>query len=411
MVKQMKITKLPQEFEQAKPVMEKIEAAGYDAYFVGGSVRDTILGHPIHDVDIATSAFPAEIKELFPRTIDLGIEHGTVLVLWGEEQYEITTFRTEEAYQDFRRPDKVSFVRSLSEDLKRRDFTINAFALNKEGEVIDLFDGLEDLQTQTLRAVGQPQERFHEDALRMMRGLRFVSQLGFELEPRTFAAIYDNHQLLAKISVERITIEFVKLLLGKYRNLALKAFVATECYLYCPGLKQSGEALLRMADLPEHPLTNETSAWVLLIDQLGLPKEQIRSFLKQWKCSNEQIRMVQAVSQGLLQRKQGPFSDEQLYHLGSEVIALSEALLSYYGQEIDGSLSQARYQELPIHSLKDLAVNGRDLLQQFGQSGGPWLKEVLTALEKAVVTKTLMNEREALLHFAKKLLDTQEEEK
>lgn len=127
----MKLTKLPQEFEQAIPVLQRIEAAGFDAYFVGGSVRDTILGQPIHDVDIATSAFPAEIKELFPRTIDLGIEHGTVLVLWENEQYEITTFRTEEAYQDFRRPDKVAFVRSLAEDLKRRDFTINAFALKK----------------------------------------------------------------------------------------------------------------------------------------------------------------------------------------------------------------------------------------------------------------------------------------
>lgn len=400
----MKLTKLPQEFEQAIPVLQRIEAAGFDAYFVGGSVRDTILGQPIHDVDIATSAFPAEIKELFPRTIDLGIEHGTVLVLWENEQYEITTFRTEEAYQDFRRPDKVAFVRSLAEDLKRRDFTINAFALKKDGEIIDLFDGLADLQLKILRAVGQPHERFHEDALRMMRGLRFVSQLGFTLEPRTFEAIYDNHQLLAKISVERITIEFVKLLLGAHRNSALKAFVATECYLYCPGLKQAGEALLRMADLPERPLNNEASAWTLLIDQIGLSTAEVRPFLKQWKCSNELIRMVQSLFEGVLLRKAGPFSDEALYHLGSEAARLSEELLYYYGQEVDPSVSQARYQALPIHSLKDLAINGRDLLSHFDQSSGPWMKKVLAAAEKAVIEKRVANEEKALLAFAKTIV-------
>lgn len=119
-------------------------------------MRDTILGQPIHDVDIATSAFPAEIKALFPRTIDIGIEHGTVLVLWEQAQYEITTFRTEAAYQDYRRPDKVDFVRSLKEDLKRRDFTINALALQEDGVIIDLFDGLADIDNQILRAVGHP---------------------------------------------------------------------------------------------------------------------------------------------------------------------------------------------------------------------------------------------------------------
>ncbi len=172
----------------------------------------------IHDVDIATSAFPEEIKQLFPKTIDIGIEHGTVLALVDDEQYEITTFRTESTYQDYRRPDSVEFVRSLEEDLKRRDFTINAFALKEDGQIIDLFDGLSDLENQVLRAVGNPHERFHEDALRMMRGLRFVSQLGFELEAETALAIQENHHLLEKISVERINVEFVKMLLGQERS-------------------------------------------------------------------------------------------------------------------------------------------------------------------------------------------------
>ena len=129
---------MPSEFQKALPVLEKIKEAGFEAYFVGGSVRDAILHRPIHDVDIATSSYPEETKQIFPRTADIGIEHGTVLVLDGDEEYEVTTFRTEDVYVDYRRPSAVSFVRSLEEDLKRRDFTVNAFALDETGKIIDL---------------------------------------------------------------------------------------------------------------------------------------------------------------------------------------------------------------------------------------------------------------------------------
>ena len=168
----MIIKHLPPIFEPARPVLQKIEDAGFEAYFVGGCVRDTILGDSIHDIDIATSAYPSEIKAIFNRTVDTGIEHGTVMILDHGTGYETTTFRTESGYQDYRRPDKVTFVRSLSEDLKRRDFTINALALKENGEVIDLFNGLDDLKHHLIKAVGDPNERFHEDALRMMRAVR-----------------------------------------------------------------------------------------------------------------------------------------------------------------------------------------------------------------------------------------------
>lgn len=138
----MKIETLPAEFEPARPILSRIEEAGFEAYFVGGCVRDTILNLPIHDIDIATSAYPAEIKQIFSRTVDTGIEHGTVMILDHGTGYETTTFRTESGYQDFRRPDSVTFVRSLKEDLQRRDFTINALALKEDGTVVDLFDGL-----------------------------------------------------------------------------------------------------------------------------------------------------------------------------------------------------------------------------------------------------------------------------
>lgn len=220
----MKINNLPAIFTAAFPVLQQLEQANYEAYFVGGSVRDLLLKRPIHDIDIATSAYPEEVKQLFPKTIDTGIKHGTVTVLHGGSSYEITTFRTESGYQDFRRPDHVTFVQNLAEDLKRRDFTINALATNRKGEIIDLFNGIGDLQKHLIKAVGDPMKRFHEDALRMMRAVRFMSQLCFDLEPQTEKAVKDMHQLLPKISVERIRDEFVKMGTGTNSRAAFKVF-------------------------------------------------------------------------------------------------------------------------------------------------------------------------------------------
>lgn len=203
------------EFKKALPVLNKLIDAGYEAYFVGGSVRDRILDLDVNDVDIATSAQPLEIKKIFKRTVDVGIEHGTIMVLVGDESYEITTFRTESTYRDFRRPDSVTFVRSLEEDLKRRDFTMNAIALDNKGNIMDPFHGMADIDKGIIRAVGNPHERFKEDALRMMRAVRFSAQLDFQIESETMVSIRENAPLLEKIAVERIQIEFEKLLIGQ----------------------------------------------------------------------------------------------------------------------------------------------------------------------------------------------------
>jgi tRNA nucleotidyltransferase (CCA-adding enzyme) len=233
--KKMTNIRITEVFTQAMPVLEKLEEAGFEAYFVGGCVRDLLLERPIHDVDIATSAYPEEVKETFAKSIDTGIQHGTVTVLYGGSSYEITTFRTESGYQDFRRPDKVTFVQNLDEDLKRRDFTINALAMNRQGEIIDLFDGLGDLKRRVIKAVGVAEDRFHEDALRMMRAVRFMSQLSFSLEEKTRQAIINNHELLSKISVERIREEFVKLALGKDSRQAFKDFLGHRLKRGMPG--------------------------------------------------------------------------------------------------------------------------------------------------------------------------------
>ncbi|KAF1298080.1 CCA tRNA nucleotidyltransferase [Enterococcus sp. JM4C] len=400
----MKLTNLPKEFIQAIPVIKKIEEAGFEAYFVGGSVRDVLLNQPIHDVDIATSAFPAEIKELFPRTIDVGIEHGTVLVLAEDSQYEITTFRTESTYQDFRRPDKVQFVRSLEEDLKRRDFTINALALRENGEIVDLFDGLTDLENKILRAVGDPHERFHEDALRMMRGLRFVSQLGFELEPMTRAAIKENHALLSKISIERIHIEFIKLLQGAYRGPSIRAFYETACYKYCPGLEERGAGLLQFAELPNVPIITESQAWTVLLDCLGLSEKEVASFLKKWKCSNQTIHETQELLWGLSKRKQAWWDKLTIYKLGLKQSLAVEELAPYYSFQKRMAEVEDLNAQLPIHSLSELAVNGNELMKQLNKAPGKWLSIMLQACEKAVVEGQLTNEKAVLLTYAEEQL-------
>ena len=401
----MKLTHLPNEFKKALPVINQLTQAGYEAYFVGGCVRDAILGLPIHDVDIATSAFPAEIKEVFEKTIDVGIEHGTVLVLSGDESYEITTFRTESTYQDYRRPDHVDFVRSLEEDLKRRDFTINALALAHDGSVIDLFDGLNDLKNRCLRAVGQAQDRFQEDALRMMRGLRFISQLDFQLEAKTKEAICNHAELLTKISVERICIEFEKLLVGKNRSQALALFIETNCFKYCPQLTRYEKQLSNFAQVANHQLHDVTVAWAAILTYFNIPLQQVRPFLKAWKTSNQLIIEVQLLLQMLIIRKQRIFNAIDLYQLNEDIIPKLSELCAFYQLSEPTNLLLQRYQALPIHQLKDLAINGHDLMTYFNRRGGSWLKQLLSLCESAVLMNEIKNEYQELLSYANSKMD------
>lgn len=401
----MKLTHLPNEFKKALPVINQLTQAGYEAYFVGGCVRDAILGLPIHDVDIATSAFPAEIKEVFEKTIDVGIEHGTVLVLSGDESYEITTFRTESTYQDYRRPDHVDFVRSLEEDLKRRDFTINALALAHDGSVIDLFDGLSDLKNRCLRAVGQAQDRFQEDALRMMRGLRFISQLDFQLEAKTKEAICNHAELLTKISVERICIEFEKLLVGKNRSQALALFIETNCFKYCPQLTRYEKQLSNFAQVANHQLHDVTVAWAAILTYFNMPMQQVRPFLKAWKTSNQLIIEVQLLLQMLIIRKQRIFNAIDLYQLNEDIIPKLSELCAFYQLSEPTNLLLQRYQALPIHQLKDLAINGHDLMNYFNRRGGSWLKQLLSLCESAVLMNEIKNEYQELLSYANSKVD------
>ena len=209
-IKQVKID-IP---EKANFIIKTLSDAGFEAYVVGGCVRDSILGRDPQDWDITTSAAPLKVKELFRRTVDTGLQHGTVTVMLGEEGFEVTTYRLDGVYEDGRHPKEVTFTACLEEDLKRRDFTINAMAYNDEAGLVDLFDGLGDIERKVIRCVGDPMERFSEDALRMLRAVRFAAQLGYEIDGGTQEAIKKLSKNLEKISAERIHTELIKLLVS-----------------------------------------------------------------------------------------------------------------------------------------------------------------------------------------------------
>lgn len=210
--------------ENVKFIIDKLEAAGYEAYAVGGCVRDSILGREPNDWDITTSAKPLETKALFKKSFDTGIKHGTISVLLGRDIYEVTTFRIDGEYEDSRHPKEVTFTSDLKEDLLRRDFTINAMAYNPSVGLVDLYGGAEDLQNHIIRCVGNPHDRFSEDALRIMRAVRFAAQLNYDIEENTANAIKELAETLKNISAERIQTELVKLVTSDHPEFLKKAW-------------------------------------------------------------------------------------------------------------------------------------------------------------------------------------------
>ena len=401
----MKINKMPSEFIDALPILETIEKAGYEAYFVGGSVRDTMLSKPIHDVDIATSAYPEEIKKIFKRTVDTGIEHGTVMILDHGTGYETTTFRTESTYTDFRRPDEVKFVRSLDEDLKRRDFTVNALALTKDGEVIDLFGGVQDMSAQVLRAVGKPEERFHEDALRMMRAVRFAAQLDFKIDDATQKAIAENAPLLANIAVERTNVEFTKLMQGTSASYGLIEMIKSGLVNFMPGLANTDQDLAAYAELLQNAQpTDDNQAWSLLSFELGLSPKDTGEFLKLWKQPNDMIQTAKAVIALMNKLRLGDVSDWDLYQTQD---AITTALATIRLSEVTANVEDlsVRYQALPIKHKKELAINGGELMKSLHLTPGPLFGKILADLEHLVVIGEQVNDKAALLQAAADIVE------
>jgi tRNA nucleotidyltransferase (CCA-adding enzyme) len=385
-------------FVDAMPILEKLHKSGYEAYFVGGAVRDFLLKREIGDVDIATSAKPFEVQKLFEKTIDVGAEHGTIIVLHKNTPYEVTTYRCESEYEDFRRPKKVSYITSLKEDLRRRDFTINAMAMGIEGKIQDYFNGESHLKAKLIQTVGSPSERFTEDALRMLRAVRFVSQLHFNLCPLTREAIKEHVNLLNAISVERKTNEIEKLLKGVNQKCALNIIVETNMNTYLPELEMKQQELMQLSTYNMQLLKTKEELWTLFT--YCIAPLSIHSFLRKWKLPVKLIKAVEKNSHFLTVLNEKSWSDILLYEAGYETAVSVERIRSVIlnPNALDNNVKRIEQslRQLPIRSREQLAITGNDLIHWLNRDPGPWVSKTITEVENAIVTKKLENNSSAI---------------
>ena len=405
----------------AAALLDALHAAGYAAYAVGGCVRDSLLGRTAHDWDLCTSALPQQVMELFgtEQCIPTGLQHGTVTIKYGGQLYETTTFRTEGSYTDGRHPDEVQFVPDVREDLARRDFTINAMAYNAAEGLVDPFGGQKDLQNGLLRAVGEPQQRFTEDALRILRLYRFAARFGFALDAATARAARQLAPHLDCISAERIQEELAKLLAapqpGAYLEPAVLAVVLPEL---TPAALEAAKPVLDACPAGEK---NLPVRWAALLGALG--EADTRRVLKRLRCSNACIEETavlvrETAGEGVCRS----FSEEKASaHPGDIHI---RRLLGQYGLRTverlcalcaalhpqnapDCALAAQRARQLEADGVccrvSQLAVNGRDLMAA-GITAGPALRRVLEALLDGVIRAEYPNEKPALLAAAQKII-------
>ncbi|MCR2820218.1 CCA tRNA nucleotidyltransferase [Lederbergia panacisoli] len=388
-------------FLAATPVLEKIEKAGFEAYFVGGAVRDHLLNRDIHDVDIATSATPEEIKKIFSSTVDVGIEHGTILVLFNGQGFEVTTFRSESDYEDFRRPQSVTFIRSLHEDLRRRDFTMNAIAMDRAGNLIDPYNGKMAIDNKIIETVGEAAERFKEDALRVMRAIRFVSQLGFSLEQKTEREMANLSYLLKHISVERITAEMTKLLNGTYREKALKIAIETNIYSFWPTLFNDKSIIKSILSLPIKPL-NEIELWILTVYLTD--ETNSNELLRKWKLPSKKIQFILRSLSLLQRRKDHEWTKYEYYRAGIEISTIVErtyqASRNKDISEIESNIHNI-FKQLPITSREDLTISGKDILKWCEKPAGPWVRVIMEGIEEAIINNEIYNEAAEIKRWVK----------
>ncbi|MBS3538584.1 CCA tRNA nucleotidyltransferase [Staphylococcus aureus] len=388
-------------FEQARPILEQIQDNGFEAYYVGGSVRDYVMGRNIHDIDITTSATPDEIESIFSHTIPVGKEHGTINVVFNDENYEVTTFRAEEDYVDHRRPSGVAFVRDLYEDLQRRDFTMNAIAMDTAYKLYDYFDGQQDINNRIIRTVGIAEERFQEDALRMIRCLRFQSQLSFDIAMETFEAMRTQMADIKFLSIERIVIELTKLMRGINVEESFNHLKSLKAFNYMPYFEQLDMNQINVTE----PIDLE-----LLIAIVSV-KFDINYSLKPLKLSNRQVKDINQYIQ-IMNALPSIITKEQLKmfvydydtNLIKNVMVAADVLkandiqghepLIVNLQTIDETLHR-----LPMHNRKDMMVNGGVLMAHLNAKSGPWLKDVLRQIEIAIVTGKVSNEETEILKW------------
>lgn len=436
--------------DKVHKIINTLEEAGYEAYAVGGCVRDSILGREPDDWDITTSAKPEEIKRLFPRTIDTGIRHGTVTVMLDKEGFEVTTYRIDGDYEDSRHPKEVTFTANLAEDLKRRDFTINAMAYNESRGLVDLYGGLADMEAGIIRCVGDARERFTEDALRMMRAVRFSAQLGYRIDEKTGEAIKALAPNLRKISAERIQTELVKLVVSPHPDylriayeMCITAQVLPEFDLCMETPQNNPHHCYNVGEHILHSMLAVRADKVLrlgmLFHDIGKPQtmtvdehgithnrkhpvvgaEMTRKILRRLKFDND---TTDKVTKLVLYHDQEIGATQTgvrraIHRMGENIFPL---MFAVYRADISAQSDYKREEKLQKLSyieglyeevcrqgdavnLKDLAITGADLIAQ-GMKPGREIGVVLQKLLDIVLEDPTLNTPEQLLEISKKIV-------
>lgn len=397
-------------------VLKRIEDAGYAAYLVGGCVRDQFLDIESKDYDICTNADPQTIQQLFKKTIPTGLKHGTVTVIEQGIPFEVTTFRKEAGYIGYRRPSQVTFVSSLETDLSRRDFTINAMAQDRHGRIYDPFGGQEDLQRKRIRCVGNPFDRFSEDALRIIRAARFAAQFHFSLDVEVGRAIEARKDLVSYLSIERVVAELEKIWTASSPSTGLKIFWNFDLWSHLPVFrhwpwKRVCEQEIHAFDL----LQDRIVCWAYLLHLGQVERKLLETECRNLRLSKEDIGKVVDCSRLVDQWEQMMTEDRlKLYLLqfGLETTKRAHQLvrlqqLQHPSSDLETTL-QHLWNKMPVKSLAELAVNGNDLLKCIQVKAGPWVRETLQHLLVCVALGELPNEKQVLLRegcqFAKDYL-------
>ena len=445
--------------DKVKTIIKILQDEGYEAYVVGGCVRDSVLGRIPNDWDITTNALPQDVKKLFRRTIDVGIEHGTVKVMMGEEGFEITTYRIDGLYEDSRHPSSVEFTSNLREDLRRRDFTINAMAYNDKEGIVDLFGGLKDIEQKVIRAVGDPKERFEEDALRILRAVRFSAQLDYAIEENTKEAIKELSHTLSNISAERIREELEKLLMSDHPDRMRDAYYLGITKAVLPEWDVMMECGQRSQhhymSVGEHTLyalndcvkeDKQLCAKDRKILRLTILLHDVAKPIKKrlgedgWEHFTGHPEAGSEVAAGILRRLKydnATIADVKVlvyYHDFRPELVLPEVrrLIINVGIERMPILMRVKWIDLAAHSnfqmddkiaklkgleqlykkiieagdclnMKDLKVNGADL-KSMGIESGPKMGEILRTLFDMVIEDPLANDKELLLSKAREMI-------
>lgn len=388
--------------EQVKFIISELNKNGYEGFIVGGCVRDYLMGIPPHDYDITTSALPEEVKAIFPHTVDTGIEHGTVTVIIDKIGYELTTYRIDGEYKDNRHPEQVIFTDKLAGDLSRRDFTVNAIAYNDQRGYVDMFGGMEDIKKAIIKGVGEPSKRFQEDALRMMRALRFSAQLDFSIEENTMLALKENAHLIKNISIERIREEFFKLIISDHNERLELLYESGMLPYFLPELEQIIEDK-SISYSTINTLSKDICVRLAYVFHT-LDSDNVKKILHHFRTDNKTNKITSQLVKHIDFEITDKYSLRKLISiLGENTEHEIEIMGAVKG--IDTSKVKEMYNEIisagDCCNLKSLAINGNDL-KELGIDHGKEVGEYLAKALDFVLKNPHNNQRKKIMAFLRR---------